>query len=194
MARPRAFDEATALQHAVHLFWQQGYAGTSLDDLVAGTGLNRASLYATFGDKHQLYLRALGQYQAARQQEILALTADPTQPALYQLRQLLELTARHTQASENRRGCFLVNATTERLPHDAETQQLLSAHQQFLEETFTAVLARGQLRGEVRSTAAPQAQARFLIGVLAGACVLAKTTTDSQLVRDVLNTTLLALA
>jgi len=194
MARPRAFDEDTALQQALQLFWGRGYAGTSMEDLVAGTGLNRASLYATFGDKHQLYLRALGQYQAARQQEIVALTADATQPALYQLRQLLELPVRHTQASADRRGCFLVNAATERLPHDPDTQQLISAHQQFLEETLTAVLTRGQLRGEVRSNAAPQAQARFLVGVLNGAYVLAKASTDSQLLRDVGNTALLALA
>ena len=194
MARPRAFDEATALQKALDTFWQRGYAGTSVDDLVTSTGLNRASLYATFGDKHQLYLRALGHYQARQHQELRALTANTTLPALYHLRQLLELTARHVLTDEQQRGCFLVNSTTELLPHDPDTQALITSHRSFLAELLTAVLARGQQRGEVRSTASPLAQARFLMSVLDGMLVLAKSDPDPQVVQDVVNTTLLALA
>ena len=194
MARPRAFDEATVLQQALDLFWERGYAGTSMEDLVARTGLNRASLYATFGDKHQLFLRALGQYQAHRQQELQAVTADATQPALYHLRQLLELTARHVRTDARRRGSLLVNAATELLPHDPDTQALLTNHYNFLEELLTQVLTRGQQRGEIRSTASPQAQARFLVCVLNGLLVLAKSGPDAQAVQDVVNTALLALA
>lgn len=194
MARPRAFDEATALQKARDTFWQRGYAGTSVDDLVASTGLNRASLYATFGDKHQLYLRALDQYQAQTRQDLLAVTADLSQPALYHLRQILELTARHARTDELRRGCFLVNSTTELLPHDPDTQALVTDNHQFLEALLVGVLTRGQQRGEVRSTATPLAQARFLMSVLNGMLVMAKATPDPQAIQDIANTTLLALA
>lgn len=194
MARPRAFDEATALQKALDTFWCRGYGGTSVDDLVAGTGLNRASLYATFGDKHQLFMRALDQYQARMRQTLQELTADPTVPALYHLRQVLELTANSALADEQQRGCFLVNSTTELLPHDADTQALVTENNQFLETLFTSLLSRGQQRGEVRSTASPQAQARFLVSVLTGMRVMAKAHSDPQVLRDIVNTTLLALA
>lgn len=194
MARPRAFDEAVALQKALDTFWHRGYGATSMEELVAGTGLSRASLYATFGDKHQLFMRALGYYQQQQRQALTDLTADPNIPALYHLRQILELNANTALADARQRGCFLVNATTELLPHDADAQVLVADNQQFLEALLTSILTRAQQRGEVRSTASPQAQARFLLSVLTGMRVLAKASSDPQLLRDVVSTTLLALA
>ena len=194
MARPRAFDEAEALQKALDTFWLRGYGATSVEDLVAGTGLSRASLYATFGDKHQLFMRALRQHEQQQRQVLVDLTADASVPALYHLRQLLERSANAALADGQQRGCLLVNSTTELLPHDAEVQALIAGHQQFLETLLIALLTRAQQRGEVRSTASPQAQARFLSSVLAGICVLAKASADPQLLRDVASTTLLALA
>ncbi|MGI4874092.1 MAG: TetR/AcrR family transcriptional regulator [Janthinobacterium lividum] len=194
MARPRAFDEAEVLQKALDTFWHRGYSATSMEELVAGTGLNRASLYATFGDKHQLFMRALGQYQQQLRQSLLDLTADADAPALYHLRQLLELAAASALADEHHRGCFLVNSTTELLPHDADAQALVDENHEFLEATLTPILRRGQQRGEIRSTASPLAQARFLVSVLTGMRVMAKVKSDPQLLRDIVGTTLLALA
>src|SRR5436853_2313540 len=61
--RPRAYDPNEALKRAAEKFWKAGYAGTSLDDLAAATGMNRPSLYAAFGDKRDLYLKTLERYQ-----------------------------------------------------------------------------------------------------------------------------------
>ena len=61
--RPRAYDPKTALARAADTFWKAGYAGTSLDDLAAATGMNRPSLYAAFGDKRELYLKTLEHYR-----------------------------------------------------------------------------------------------------------------------------------
>src|SRR5262245_22679729 len=61
--RPRAYDPKTALARAADTFWKAGYAGTSLDDLAAATGMNRPSLYAAFGDKRELYLKTLQHYR-----------------------------------------------------------------------------------------------------------------------------------
>jgi len=61
--RPRAYDPKTALARAADTFWKAGYAGTSLDDLAAATGMNRPSLYAAFGDKRELYLKTLRHYR-----------------------------------------------------------------------------------------------------------------------------------
>lgn len=62
--RPRQFDPGEALDRAVDVFWERGYAGASLDDLTAAMGLNRPSVYAAFGDKHALFLAALDRYGA----------------------------------------------------------------------------------------------------------------------------------
>ena len=61
--RPRAYDPQAAIARAAETFWKAGYAGTSLDDLVAATGMNRPSLYAAFGDKRDLYLKTLEHYR-----------------------------------------------------------------------------------------------------------------------------------
>src|SRR6185503_13287769 len=61
--RPRAYDPDTALARAAATFWKAGYAGTSLDDLVEATGMNRPSLYAAFGDKREIYLKTLEHYR-----------------------------------------------------------------------------------------------------------------------------------
>ena len=61
--RPRAFEAETALAQAMDVFWSDGFAATSLDDISAATGLNRPSLYGAFGDKRALYLQAYGQYR-----------------------------------------------------------------------------------------------------------------------------------
>ena len=103
MSGRKQFEPDVALDAAVRVFWQLGYAGTSISDLLAATGLSRASLYATFGDKQQLFLTCLDRYvdtvgtasqQALQQRDsdirdavragfdaILDRMADPTQPA-----------------------------------------------------------------------------------------------------------------
>jgi AcrR family transcriptional regulator len=62
MGRPRAFCETTALDTAMRVFWEKGYEGASLDDLTQAMGINRSSLYASFGDKAQLFKRAIAHY------------------------------------------------------------------------------------------------------------------------------------
>src|SRR3954471_1949629 len=60
--RPRSFDETGALEKATQVFWSKGYDGVTIDDLVAGMGVGRPSLYAIFGDKRTLFLRVLRAY------------------------------------------------------------------------------------------------------------------------------------
>ena len=61
--RPKAYDHDTVLEQALEVFWQKGFAATSLDDLVEATGVNRPSLYAGFGDKEALYIKTMAFYQ-----------------------------------------------------------------------------------------------------------------------------------
>ena len=67
--RPRAYDPETALSQAMAVFWDAGYAATSLDDLSAATGMNRPSLYGAFGDKHALYQTPAGPVMIAGRHE-----------------------------------------------------------------------------------------------------------------------------
>ena len=64
--RPRSFDETGALEKATQVFWSKGFDGVTIDDLVAGMGVGRPSLYAIFGDKRTIFLRALKAYAEAK--------------------------------------------------------------------------------------------------------------------------------
>jgi AcrR family transcriptional regulator len=60
--RPRSFDERDALEKATQVFWSKGYDGVTIEDLVAGMGVGKPSLYSVFGDKRTVFLRVLKAY------------------------------------------------------------------------------------------------------------------------------------
>src|ERR1700678_2261808 len=114
MARPRSFDEAHVLEQARAVFWNAGYAGTSMDDVMSATGLGKGSLYGAFGDKRQLFLRVFGDYcdgllVAARR----ALAPAAVVGAADQVDGFLHLSATGTAADIAHRGCLLAKATAE---------------------------------------------------------------------------------
>src|SRR5690242_21022003 len=104
--RPRAYDPADALARAAAQFWKAGYAGTSLDDLVAATGMNRPSLYAAFGDKRELYLKTLEHYRDEyREVARRTMTDDP--PLRVFLERFYEI-ALDLYLKESGRGCYSI--------------------------------------------------------------------------------------
>ena len=135
MARTKDFDETEVLAKAIKLFWQKGYNGTSMQDLVDGLGISRSSLYDTFGDKHQLYLSALQSYkqaEAAKRDELL----DGSLPAKVAIRQLMDLTILEMIRDKQHNGCFLINSAVETAGHDKETNAIICQNEQQLENAF----------------------------------------------------------
>ena len=112
MPRTREFDTETAERAAMELFWEQGYEATSVDDLVARLGIGRGSLYAAFGSKHALYLKALDRYRCEHMSGAFAALDDPSAPLKPTLRRLFDALIDESLGEAPRRGCFMVNATT----------------------------------------------------------------------------------
>lgn len=82
VGRPRAFDPDEALEKAMNTFWKQGYEGTSLSDLTEAMGINRPSLYATFGNKEELFLKVLDRYASGPVGYVLESLKEPTARAV----------------------------------------------------------------------------------------------------------------
>ena len=123
--RPRGFDADEVLDRARAVFWDRGYAATSLDDIAAATGLNRPSLYAAFGDKHALYIAALDR---SRSEATSALTA--ALQADVPLRTLLGVIFDRTVAlylagAAGQRGCFLIGTAVTQAVDDPQARQLV---------------------------------------------------------------------
>ena len=85
MARPKEFDPETAAQEAMEAFWERGYAATSVNDLLEEMGLNRGSLYGTFGDKKQLFLAALEKYAKCASGSAIRHSAPPSRASRWLL-------------------------------------------------------------------------------------------------------------
>jgi len=82
LGRPRAFDVEQALHRAMHVFWRKGYLGASLSDLTHAMGINRPSLYAAFGNKHSLFLKALDRYAKGPSSYLNEALGEPTAAAV----------------------------------------------------------------------------------------------------------------
>src|SRR5258705_760088 len=109
MARHKEFDRDETLHRAMEVFWSRGYEAASIEDLVKHMGINRQSLYDTFGDKHALFLLALDRYSEAEVRRIFELLERPGS-VKKSLRQLFEGTVEKALSDEHRRGCFMGNS------------------------------------------------------------------------------------
>lgn len=174
MPRPKAFDPDEVLHKAMHAFWERGYEATSIQDLVACMGINRFSLYSTFGDKHQLFLAALERY---RDQVVARLVADleRSDAGLGALRQFFTRLVEAFASAQGWRGCLMTNTAVELAPHDPQAALQVQAHVVRLEEAFARVLLQAQQTHALAATHACGDLARFLTGAALGLGVLAKT-------------------
>nr|WP_161562179.1 TetR/AcrR family transcriptional regulator [Streptomyces antimycoticus] len=178
MARPRAFDEKQVLNAVREQFWSAGYAATSLEDLMRVSGLGKGSLYAAFGDKRQLFLRALRSYTDDIHGQLReALAAAPR--AADALRMLLEAPIGDPAGAGTRRGCLLANSTCEL--GNADPEVLAHAHRTY--QTSTALIgdcvARAQREGDLPAGADPIVLARALLAAQQGIVFMGRTGLDT---------------
>ncbi|WP_374470775.1 TetR/AcrR family transcriptional regulator [Phenylobacterium sp.] len=155
--RPRSFDPGEALDRARAVFWNQGYAATSLDDLARATGLNRPSLYAAFGDKHALYLAALGR---ARDEALAALAGGLERPGPLRplLSGLFERAGAIYRAGDlGQRGCFIIGTAVTQALDDPEARALTAGFVGETDRLFRERFARSA--GELAAGLTPEAAA-----------------------------------
>jgi TetR/AcrR family transcriptional regulator, transcriptional repressor for nem operon len=142
----KRFDVGETLTRAMHAFWTRGYEATSMQDLVAATGVNRASLYATYGDKRELFLAALRKYDGEVRGHTLQELARVHAPA-DAIGALFDKFIAQTAVPGQNWGCFLINTALELAAHDAEIAELVNAAQDDIEAFFLAMIRKGQASG-----------------------------------------------
>lgn len=164
--RPRAFEAETALVQAMDVFWKDGFAAASLDDVSAATGLNRPSLYGAFGDKRALYLKAYGQYRK-RMSETFQPLFQARKPLRAKLRRIfiaaLDL---YLSGEDGPRGCFTVLSAASDAIADPELQSLVGEAIGETDRTFARMFADARASGELPAEADPQRLARLASATL----------------------------
>lgn len=178
MARPKEFDEDHALTKATEVFWRNGYHNSSMQELVAETGVCRASLYETYGDKHALYLKALAHHRAETTRIIGdRMTAVPTNEG--KIRAFFGFVVDQLLDEMPCKGCFVTNATLEMLPdYGLTVGQLITDNLNNLERLFTDLLEQGVAAGEFRADLPVAETARFLLSMIGGLNVVGKAQPD----------------
>jgi len=152
--RPRAYDPQTALQQALGVFWSTGYSGASLDSIATAAGMNRPSLYAAFGDKHSLYIKALEQYWEFAVASMHEALTDPALTLREALTRFYEGQLSIYFSGEGQpRGCFAIGTATTEAVEDPEIRDVLSDRLSRLDADLEARLRVAIDRGELRSDA-----------------------------------------
>jgi len=185
VGRPRAFDMDTALQKALEVFWLKGYEGASLPDLCEAMGINKPSLYAAFGNKEQLFLKAIELYEnrpCAFFYPALAL------PSSYQvIEHMLHGAARANADPNNPPGCVVVQGALACSESAASVKQALIDKRQQGEIALRERLEKAISEGDLPADANPAALARYIGAVLQGMAIQATSgacTADLMLVAD----------
>ena len=188
--RPRKFDVDQALDCAMFAFWRNGYEGTSLTDLTTAMGINRPSLYATFGDKENLFFKVLERYvehygsHGIRELSQHAEIREAIAAFLTSVSDLLT-------ASRLPPGCLIANSTLECGGHrfDAIGRRLSQCHA----ETEAALYQRlrlAQMQGQLPESEDVQALAQFFTATMLGMAVIARANTDAGMIRQLAMTAL----
>lgn len=166
---------AEQLDRAMRVFWERGYYGTSIDHLLARTGLHRAAIYGTFGSKRRLFEAVLARYRdTVVGPRFLAPLAGPS-ARVAQLAELFRGLQGHAVGRRKRAGCLMVNTASEVAPHIPSVARIVSAFLEDLRADLRRACANGRACGELRSDTDPDQIADYLTGAVLGLWALARS-------------------
>ncbi len=178
MARPRSFDEQTVLDAAMRQFRLTGYAGTTLDDLSAATGLGRGSLYASFSGKHPLFLRALTTYAEQGLPALERFLAGPDESAVDRLREFLVGSAHSVLDDAELKGCMAGQFAHEVGARDAKAAPIIRDTLLGQQCLVAACAEAAQRSGDIEPSADPMTIGGLVISLTRGFDIMAKAGID----------------
>lgn len=187
MARPKSFDREDVLGKAMDTFWERGYEATSIQDLVESMGINRGSLYDTFGDKRGLFQAAIAFYDDKVVRKAIAHLEAPgasKQAIVEHFQQLAAL------EDADCRGCLITNAAVEMGIRDPDLHRQIAANLQRVEDAFFKALTRSQDKGEVAADVDTRSLARYFTCVMQGLRVMSRLRPDPVVLQSVVTVAL----
>lgn len=187
MGRTKQFDEQDILEKAMELFWKQGYNATSINDLVNHLKVNRASLYSTYGGKKELFDKALNHYMATSHKSLRVFIEKKESPKRI-IKSLFESAINESYTDIDKKGCFVVNATTELAATDEVTQLSVQHNMDKVLGVFKTILLKAQELNEIRADKDIDALAMSLYITYSGLRVIGKSDVDRDKLTKGINT------
>ena len=192
MARPKEFEHDVVLDRAMRAFWSRGYEATSIQHLVDRMGIQRGSLYDTFGDKRGLFFAAIDRYDRVVTAKLLAALDEPAS-GRDAIRRFFRLKVELAVEAGRPRGCLVTNSAAELASRDRGTASRVGAVLTKIETAFQRAVIRAQKAGEIEPARNPRALARFLTSSAQGLSVMAKTFPERAMLEDIVDVILAVL-
>lgn len=167
MGRPREFDKNVALTEAMRVFWLKGYEATSMVDLMDAMELHKGSIYKAFGDKHQLFMSALGHYMS-QGAEAMNTAINAASSPIEAIRVFMEMSLRQCTSGPVAKGCFMMNSAVELAPYDDMVREFISSFIERMKTKLVGLIERGQEEGQIRKDKSAKDLAEYVMFVKAG--------------------------
>lgn len=191
LGRPRRFDRDAALLAAMRVFWAQGYEGTSIQDLVTAMGVNKPSLYATFGCKEELFQEAVQLYDRLEGRATTESLAN-AKTARDAVKAMLDANAHAYTATEGPRGCMIVLSALLGTPDNQPVRAFLAQNRLEGELALQSRLARGVKDGDLPPSANVAQLAAFYTTVLEGLSIQARDGASPEKLKSIIDAAMLA--
>lgn len=184
MPRKKTFTIEFALDKAMELFWERGYQNTSMREIAEHLGLSRSSIYATFGDKHTLFVETLRRYGAECRAPGLSDLGTAQSPRAALLR-VFELAIADADAARQRDHCLLINTAMQLMYSDPEVTLVVESAFLEMERSFRSTIERAAAAGEVTAAVDVVQTARSLLSIYLGLCVLIRSGARKEVLQAV---------
>jgi TetR/AcrR family transcriptional repressor of nem operon len=165
MARTKAFEPVEKLERAKDIFWQKGYQATSMQDLVDTMGLNRGSIYDTYGDKHSLFLMCLKSYSDGMLNDYLQAT-DAAKSPVKAIEKIIKRAAART--IEEGKTCMGVKSAFELASDDEEVHAILKENTGSVVNVLKDLIRKAQKADEINAKRDPAMLANFIVSNFTG--------------------------
>jgi AcrR family transcriptional regulator len=170
--RPPSFDRDGALQQAMLLFWRHGYEATAISDLTAAIGVTAPTIYAAFGDKKSLFLKAMGRYLSGPTTSETII--DGAKSAGEAASNLLKASAIAFTGADTPPGCLLASAAISCSVAASDVQRELAKIRLAIEARLRNRVLQGIEEGELPRSTDAEALASHVMAVIQGMSTLAR--------------------
>ena len=190
--RPRAFDPKLVLEKVLEVFWERGFAATSLDDLAEATGVSRPSLAAAFGDKEALYIKSMQLYRKGINDQLdQVLTCNgPGDSLLGIVRRYFEvMIATYTGESDSCLGCAFMSTAVNEAPRHESIMDMVQTAIAGFDQRFEEFFSQAQAMGCMQSNADPKVLSQMIVGLTANIGMRARAGATRKELQAIINDT-----
>lgn len=193
MARPVEFEEAMVLTNAMEQFWKEGYEASSVQKLLDCTGINRGTLYNSFGDKETFFKSCVDQYNAIIEEQIASTLRNDSLGPWESIDAYFKASIIDISNKQRTMGCLLTNSLCESINFDRDMKRVIRSSLSNIRKPLTIRLKEAQKKGKLKKGITAETAADILLNMLHGIRVNSRDGKNSSQLKDLIKFTVSSL-